>query len=75
MKRAKVLDVLAAQAAREHNQQEVFISRAQLAQRHGTTVETIKRRQANGMFVPYKIGRQVRYKLSEIVAFENSARS
>jgi hypothetical protein len=31
MKRAKVIDVPAARIAREHNQQEVFISRAQLA--------------------------------------------
>jgi hypothetical protein len=72
MKRAKAIEVSAELAAREHNQKEVFFSRNQLAERHGTTIETIKRRQAKGMYIAYKIGRTIRYKLSEIVAAENA---
>jgi hypothetical protein len=74
MKRAKAIDVSAGGAQREHDQNEIFLNRAQLAQRHRTTIETVKRRQGNGMYIAYKLGRTIRYKLSEIVAAENSGR-
>ena len=45
----------------------------QLAERHQTTIETVKRRQA-GLYIAYKLGKHVRYKLSDIVAFENAGR-
>jgi hypothetical protein len=74
MKSAKAIEVSASGAQREHNQNEIFLNRAQLAQRHRTTIETVKRRQANGMYIAYKLGKHVRYKLSDIVAFENAAK-
>ena len=72
MKRVNAIEVSAARAERERNHEEVFLTRPQLAERHQTTVETIKRRQAKGLYVAYKLGRSIRYKLSEIVATENA---
>jgi hypothetical protein len=71
-KRAKAIEVTATRAATERNRDEVFLTRQQVADRHQTTVETIKRRQAKGLYVAYKLGRSIRYKLSEIVATENT---
>ena len=59
---------------REQAQEQVFVTRHQLAERCGTTIETIKRRQAKGLYIAYKLGKHVRYKLSDIVAFENAGR-
>jgi hypothetical protein len=73
-KRAKAIEVTATRAATERNRDEVFLTRQQVADRHQTTVETIKRRQAKGFYIAYKLGRTVRYKLSEIVAAENTGR-
>jgi hypothetical protein len=74
MKRAKAIEVSADRAERERNQWEAFVTRVQLARRHQTTVETVKRRQYAGLYIAYKLGRQVRYKLSDIIAFENAGR-
>jgi hypothetical protein len=73
-KRAKAIEVSAERAGREQSLEEFLLTRAQLAKRHQTTIETIKRRQANGMYIAYKLGRTVRYKLSDIIAFENAGR-
>ena len=54
--------------------EEAFLSRGQLAERHQTTIETVKRRQAKGLYIGYKLGKHVRYKLSDVIAFENAAR-
>jgi hypothetical protein len=70
MKRATVTEVSAARAEKERNLEESFLTRSQLAERHKTTVETIKRRQAKGIYTRHKIGRSVLYKLSEIVTLE-----
>ena len=61
-------------AGRERHLEEAFLSRSQLAERHRTTIETVKRRQAKGMYIAYKLGKHVRYKLSDIIAFENAAK-
>ena len=74
MKRAKAIEVSATRAETERNLEEAFLSRPQLAKRHQTTVETVKRRQAKGLYIAYKLGKHVRYKLSDIVAFENAGR-
>jgi hypothetical protein len=71
-KRANIIEIPATRAATERNRDEVFLTRPQLAERHQTTVETIKRRQAKGFYIAYKLGRTIRYKLSEIVAAENA---
>jgi hypothetical protein len=73
MKRAKAIEVSAAMAGRERHFEEAFLTRPELARRHRTTIETIKRRQAKGIYNPHKIGRSVLYKLSEIVAVEDAS--
>ena len=70
MKRAKAVEVSAARAEKERHLEESFLTRPELARRHRTTIETIKRRQAKGIYIPHKIGRSVLYKLSEIAALE-----
>ena len=75
MKRAAAIEVSAARAEKEHHLEESFLNRKQLAERHQTTIETVKRRQANGLYMAYKLGKHVRYKLSDIVAFENAGRT
>ena len=61
-------------AGRERHLEEAFLARRQLAERHQTTIETVKRRQAKGLYIAYKLGKHVRYKLSDIIAFENAGR-
>ena len=52
----------------------VFISRPALAARWCCTSETLKRKERVGLLKPVVIGpRLLRYKMSEIVALENSA--
>lgn len=74
IKRATANEVLAAhaevRAEKERRLVNVFITRQELAKRHKTTVETIKRRQAKGIYTAHKIGRSVLYKLSDIVTLE-----
>jgi hypothetical protein len=74
MKSAKAIEVSAVMAGRERHLEEAFLSRAELAARHRTTVETVKRRQAKGLYIAYKLGKHVRYKLSDVIAFENAGR-
>ena len=74
MKRANAIEVSAARAEKERHLEEIFLTRKQLADRHQTTIETVKRRQARGFYVAYKLGRSIRYKLSEVVAAENVGR-
>jgi hypothetical protein len=74
MKSAKAIEVSAARAEKERHLEEAFLSRPELAVRHKTTIETIKRRQAKGFYIAYKLGKHVRYKLSDVIAFENAGR-
>jgi hypothetical protein len=74
MKRAKAIEVSAVMAGRERHFEEAFLTRPELARRHRTTIETIKRRQARGMYIAYKLGKHVRYKLSDVIALENAAK-
>jgi hypothetical protein len=74
VKRATAIEVSAARAEKERHLEEAFLSRGQLAARHQTTIETVKRRQAKGFYIAYKLGKHVRYKLSDAIAFENAAR-
>jgi hypothetical protein len=53
--------------------QEEFFTRKQVANRHKVTVETIKRRERSGLLKPLKIGRTIRHRLSDILAFETSS--
>jgi hypothetical protein len=53
---------------------DALFSRRQLADRWATSIETIKRRQKQGVLTPiYLSARQVRYKLSQIVNVEQEA--
>jgi hypothetical protein len=74
MKHANAIEVSAIRAEKERNLEEAFLSRSQLAERHRTTIETVKRRQAKGLYIAYKLGRHVRYKLSDVIAFESAGR-
>jgi hypothetical protein len=49
------------------------LTRAQLARRHQTTPETIIRREKEGLLKPLKLGRQVRFRLSDILEFERAS--
>ncbi len=54
---------------------DTLFSRKQLADRWSTSIETIKRRQKQGVLIPiYLSQRQVRYKLSQIIGVEEAAR-
>ena len=74
MKRANAIEVSAARAEKERHLEEIFLTRQQVADRHQTTIETIKRRQAKGLYIAYKLGRSIRYKLSDIITAENAGR-
>ena len=53
---------------------EVLVSRRQVANRWSTSIETIKRRQKEGILTPiYLSPRQVRYRLSQIIDVEGAA--
>ena len=74
MKSAKVVEVSAARAEKERHLEEAFLSRQELAVRHKTTIETVKRRQKAGLYIAYKLGKHVRYRLSDVIAFEKAGR-
>lgn len=53
--------------------QEVFLTEHDLATRHQRSVKTLRNERLQGKGVPYvKIGRSVRYRLSDIESFEES---
>jgi hypothetical protein len=54
--------------------QEMFLTEAQLAARHQRSVKTLRNARVSGGYIPYvKIGRNVRYRLSDVLAFEQAA--
>lgn len=50
-----------------------LISRAELARRWRLSVMTLKRREAEGVLRPLKLGRAVRYRLDEVLRIEAGA--
>ena len=52
--------------------EEIFLTRAQLARRHQTTIFTIIHRERAGLLKPLKLGGHIRYRLSDILAFEKA---
>jgi excisionase family DNA binding protein len=59
---------------KQHNTapQDILLTRKELAARHGVCVETCNRRIRAGLIRHLKIGRTVRFRLSDILAFEAS---
>jgi hypothetical protein len=58
----------------ESPQAEVFLTEQQLAARHQRSVKTLRNDRVSGGYVPFlKIGRSVRYRLSDVLAFEKAA--
>ena len=51
----------------------VLLSRQQLADRWGCSIETIKRRERAGVILPVILGRLVRYRESDIESVEAAA--
>jgi hypothetical protein len=53
---------------------EVFLTETQLAARHQRSVKTLRNARVSGGYIPFvKIGRNVRYRLSDVLAFEQAA--
>jgi excisionase family DNA binding protein len=53
---------------------EKLLSPAELADRWSVSVETLKRRRRDGALSALKLGKSVRFKLSDILAIENASR-
>jgi hypothetical protein len=54
-------------------QNECFLTEKQLAERHQRSVKTLRNARVYGGYVPFvKIGRSVRYRLSDVIAFEQA---
>jgi hypothetical protein len=54
---------------------DTLFSRRQVANRWSTSIETVKRRQKQGLLTPiYLSKRQVRYRLSQIIGIEEAAK-
>ena len=52
---------------------EVFLTEQQLAARHQRSVKTLRNARVTGGYVPFvRIGRSVRYRLSDVVAYEQT---
>lgn len=51
---------------------DVFLTKRQLADRHQRSVKTLQNLRVAGGGIPYlKIGRSVRYRLSDVIAWED----
>lgn len=54
-------------------QDDVFLTESELAARHKKSVKTLRNARVNGDYVPFvRCGRNVRYRLSDILAYERS---
>ena len=53
--------------------QPLFITRHGLADRWLVSTETLKRKERAGLLRPLKIGNAIRYRMSDILAFEKAA--
>jgi hypothetical protein len=59
--------------AEDQNATSTFITEKQLAHRHQRSVKTIRNDRLRGGYVPFrKFGRQVRYRLSDVLAYEEA---
>jgi len=57
----------------ESHRSEVFLTEQQLAARHQRSVKTLRNNRVSGGYVPFlKIGRSVRYRLSDVVRYEEA---
>jgi hypothetical protein len=64
---------LAASTDEKRNQANVFFTEAQLAERQQKSVKTLRNDRLTGRGIPFiKIGRLVRYRLSDVLAFEEA---
>jgi hypothetical protein len=50
-----------------------FVTRRWTANRWQTSIQTLKRREKSGVLTAIKLGRGVRYRLSQILAIERGA--
>jgi hypothetical protein len=53
--------------------QEPLFTRQDVADRWQQSTETVKRRERAGMLHPLKLGRSMRYRLSDILSFEKAS--
>jgi len=53
--------------------EEQLVTRKQLAKRHKVTVETVKRRERDGLYKRLTIGNTVRYRVADILAYEKAS--
>jgi hypothetical protein len=53
--------------------QEPLFTRQDVADRWQQSTETVKRRERAGMLHPLKLGRSVRYRMSDILSFEKAS--
>ena len=54
-------------------ERETLLTRKQLSERHKVSIETLKRRERAGELPALKMGRGVRYRLSDILRIETAA--
>lgn len=54
-------------------EKETFLTRRELAARHKVSIETLKRRERLGLLPALRLGRGVRYRLSDILRIESEA--
>lgn len=53
---------------------EILLDERALAQRWSISIKTLRNRRVTGGFVPFvKISRSVRYRLSDVIAWENAS--
>jgi hypothetical protein len=52
---------------------EIFLTETQLAARHQRSVKTLRNKRVQGGYIKFvKIGRHVRYRLSDVLAYEQA---
>jgi hypothetical protein len=57
----------------KHQANQQFITRRDLADRWLVSTETLKRKERAGLLRAFKIGRGVRYRMADVLAFEEGA--
>jgi hypothetical protein len=54
-------------------QSEVFLTEQQLAARHQRSAKTLRNARVHGGYIPFvKIGRNIRYRLSDVIKYEEA---
>ena len=76
MKNAKVIDAVTIPVGGASSSRagidEVLLTRKQVARRQQTTQETLIHWEKRGLLKPLRLGHLVRYRLSEVLAFEKA---